>query len=728
MGWEWYRAVRVEAVVGIRRSDLDPVLAAAQVPASVLAAVRAHTELEPLHVALVDEGFNATNTPPMLALEVAGVQVDAGVNEVPRAVCELATGRDATAMADGAPSDDSVSVAHVIERYLGKFIPVRIYARATVTAAAGAPDGEVGDLLLDPPEWVLLFDGLANGTTRRGDPENYRLVLHLTHFLAALEFSSSLTGLVAPGTEVPFAVASSLYFSPAGGGPSGFGPFTPAGYAAATLAGGIGLYTDFWGFNTAPDQQTGIFQGGLKTFLSNLANHDLFDWRAFSLADAGAVFCPDYDVDKRPRRNDKALAALARIEPFGGAQTKDTWQALQSAIIKVRDANTAAGSTAAVTRADLVAKSGGSFARVGYRYGVPSAFYLNDAGLAPFSSARGFASDVAFATFGELGPASFWELLAGRYAGRYQLMVAPMADRALVVPFQPLLDASWQTVYASEVFTWDDDVRNPAPVRGVVLVSDRKSDSGWLTTGAPGAPQVAGQTTADAAFDSCEDGAFVYRAMPEWLVSATRHPAPWAARSALGARAKAAVPATALVAAQTIANVLLAMPDAAGLTLDQAYALLGVPAGAVTAPSEIARSTGSKMAKALFQQIRTSPHSVYLTGRFRFDIGPGSVVSTELPGDRYVKAALVGNRDTRMTGIVLRMTVSIDRQRMTASTSLQLGFCRTEGEAVPTSVLFADGHPFWTCVSRGAPWSDSLFLRTRLGDNADINFRIPLGV
>lgn len=730
MGDLWYRAVRPEAFVGMPRAQLDPILVSAGAPSALFALLDQYTALEPLHVSRLDEGYNATNTPRILILDVCSCQIDAGINEIPQAVCEVAVGRDGISLADGASNAESVSLVHYLERYLGKYVPVRIYARATVTATEGAPDGEIGDFVPEPAEWVVLFDGLTVGPTRRGTAADYRLVLHLTHFTAALNFSSSLSGNIAAGTENPYALNTTTFVSPVNA-PAGSGMFTPAGFVASALAGGSALETDFWGFDV-PGTPSIPASGGLKRFLYTLASNDLFDWAAFATADTGGSFCPP--AAGTPKRNDRALAALSRIEPFvrvGPSNPAAAWATIRATVAAQRDYNNSSQASygRAVDRTNVVAGSGGAYGSVGYRYGVPISFYLDQAVLGPFNIKTGFAADIAAATFGQLAPASFWELLSQRYASRYQIAIAPMADRAVVVPFQPLLNGAWQTIYASEIADWNDDVRNPIPIRGVVLLSQRTGDAGFTPAGVLASAAAGASAVADAAYDSCEDGAFIYRAMPTWLVRAPRNPAIWAAKSTIGLRTSSSIPSiTGAYARGVVDTIVRNTPGAAGLTGAAAYIALGLDQAAVTAPTVASVSTANRMAKALFQQTRTQPRTVFVGGRYRTDIGPGSIVNLELPSDRYVKAALVGQRDNQMTGMVLRMTISLDRERMNASTHFQIGFVRTEAEAVPSSTLYSQGHPYWSTACYGVPWADSLWLRDRLAGRADINFRFLVGV
>lgn len=734
----FYRAAKPRTFVGIRRADLDPLLSAAGVLAALSPVLDFHTALEPLHVALRDQGVtDPLRTPPVLVLDAVAVQVDGGLNEVPRATCQLAVGRDAGLLAAGAPDAAAAAVTHVLESYLGRFVPARVYAHLTTTAAEGVRD--LGDNAAWPDEWVVLFDGLTAGPTRRGTPQDASVVLHLVHFTAALTWSSSLSGLVAAGSEFPGAFAPGA-FAATLTGVLGNAAMTPLGAVAMTLAGGEAAYTDFWGYNVPPSPAN-VRATGLKGFLVNLAGQqDLFDWAAFARADVGGAFCADVG---RRRANDGALAALARVEPVWPLATTNTaplakavWDATRNAVRAQQQAAYAAGTNRGVDRAHLIARLGQTgYHATGYRYGVPVSFWLSQQNLQPlvrvFGAAlnpgRGFAADIVGATFGDLAPASFWELLAVRYASRYQIALAPMADRAVVVPFQPHLDGVWQTVYASEVDQWDDDMQTPLPVRGVVMVGDRRGLTGVMAGFDPGAPgAAAAMQQADAVYDSCEPGGvFVYRMLPPWLADAPRVPgAYFAVTVQSGRRAAAGVPWSTVPRALAAQDQLLA----ADPTL-AAAAAAGIPGGGVAynalmAASDLHRSTANRLAKAVYQQERTRPRTVYVRGRFRTDIGPGSVVRVELPADRYARAALPGTHDTVVTGVVTRVSLALDQEGQAATTGLQLGFVRTEGETARGHPLFAEGHPYWVCACYGVPWCDSVAMRAKLGARAWIDTSI----
>lgn len=722
MSGELYRANKVRTIVGIRRTDVDAALPV-EVRSRLQSLLNLHTINEPLHVGLVDEGYSdETPTPPMVVLEAIAVQVDAGVNEIPRATCAIAVGRDGLTLAAGGSDLQAASIAHVLERYWAKPIPCRIFTKITPTAYAG--DGSFGDMQRDQPfvdEWVLLFDGVTVGSTRRGDPNNAQLVLHLAHFTVALTYSSSITADVAAGTDFPAARGAAV-------GAAGTAGTVPAvtmfGASAVALAGGFTLDTDFWGY--AVPAEAGFRPAvGVKGFLKTLSSANVFDWAAFRRADLGGSVCSQPPADA-PRTNTPALAALERFEPFTpGGTGRDVWGQLLTDIKAVRARIAAANSGRAVDRQDLLAEQPltPAYSAVGYRYGVPIPFWLVGSVLGGLSHGRGFAEDIVGATVAELGPRSFWDLLAGDYQSRYQIAVLPMAGRAVVAPFQPFLDGTWTTIYEDEVFSWEDEVQTPVPIRGVVLIGRPTGQANALPNGtnpaAPGAPRAFQEMTA--AFDSCEPGTFIFRSAPPWLNLTLRTSGTFAGLTAhQNPRAMAAVPnRTGPLANESISQ---ALATVAGGVAGAVAA--GLNPAAINAPTENMRATAYKMARALYQQARARYRSAHVTTRFRYDVGPGSILRFELPSDRYVRTAVGGQRDTVMTGMVLRVTLSLNQEAQSAATTFQVGFVRTEGETLPASPMFAAAHPFWGTAVYGVPWADAQWIRDRLGAGRDIEFRL----
>lgn len=712
MAGEWFRAYKPTVFVGILRDDptpgmptygmpgLDTILREAGVLDTLGPLLDYHTEREPLHVTLRDLGYtDPTTTPRILALETIAVQVDGGLNEIPRGTCALAVGRaiyspgiNTPAVLSGAPDVLATSVIHALERYLTRHVAVRIYGH--VQSVAGAGIGDAGDNQNWPDEPFVLLDGFATGPTRRGDSENAQFVLHVSHFLAALSFTSTLSGQVAAGSATPASFAPGNWF----GLLSGLGlPMTPYGAVAAVMAGAKPLYVDFWGYNV-PDSPASLPQMGVKGFLDNLASQDLFAWQIFTSGLLGGAVCDQRTPESL--KNDRSRAALGRIEPIwpvwsaltpaqnAAAAATSVWGAIDLALTGVRAAR-----SSAADRSDLIANTPFAYEAAGYRYGMPMGFYLSDHnGLNTGDPSRAFASDIVSASFEQLAPSSIWDLLTGVYPARYQMALAPMADRAVMIPAAPVLDGVWQSIYASEIFGWDDDIQTPVPVRGVLLVADRASGTGALR---------AGYKPIEAGFDSCEPGAFITREMPAWLITTFSNPGAIGGPTQLNVRNAAGAPW------RTAPGALAAIGGVA----------VGVALGRFSAQEQ---TTANRIARSMWQQERLRYRSVSITGRFRVDIGPGSHVNVELPSDRFVTAALSAHRDTIMRGMVLRVTHSIDAQGENATTAFQIGFVRTEGELQPGQPLYGNIPPIWSTAVYGTPWCDMVSMRLSLGGDATL--------
>ena len=277
MPTEYYRAARLELFAAVPRSDVNAALiAAGGQPAALRYAglLDDSTEPAPYTVEDADAGLTPGNSESVVVLDAVHVQIDAGVNEIPRGSLRLPAGRSGTALAAGTSDGRSVAIGQVLEKYLGTArLPVKVFVRGTTTSAAA-----VGDVYDNRPwaaEWVCLFSGYVTHVSRQGGGESSSIVVHLSHFTEVLSFSSSLTGQAAVGPYVPL-TASPLRFVPSSPTGAALQPsVTPYGAAALSLGGGPALYTDFWGYRVPadPDGLPPTFaQVGLKGWLNGLTD------------------------------------------------------------------------------------------------------------------------------------------------------------------------------------------------------------------------------------------------------------------------------------------------------------------------------------------------------------------------------------------------------------------------------------------------------------------------
>lgn len=709
MAGEIYRAADVRLVLTLAYPELEEAMIRAGATPDEIYAVASRVTAEPAHLTQAESGDAA---PPVLLLDVASYQGNQGLNQIPEAVCTLGVGQDGSSVL---PPPLNVSVVHVLEKYWTGEQRAKVFLYVNESAGAGTPDA--GHILNDfvPGEAVLLFDGFVTSVNRSGSAANYQFDLRLTSFLSALNYSSSVSASVAPGSSAALAFNSRL--SPHLQAGTGFS--TMFGPAQLAMGASDAVNTDFWGYwlpagVNRPSRASDFW--GLQHFFYALCAQDLFAWAALTNAQGGATRCttPEAAV----RRNQAALTALQRIEPFSRLDPVDEndrsvirsgWQAMTTSVRNLTAAATAVGDIdAGYNRRSLILSLGARYYQLGFRYGMPLSARAQ-LGSSGYGLGRSVAEDLAAENFTTLGPATIWDKLVGQYASRFLFALAPMADRAVIMAIEPGLKRVWQTVYASEVDHWEDSFNTPRRIRGVVLTGDRRSVAGVFAGGNRQAPSARGFDLGTAVYDSCVPGTLIFREAPAWVSNAQLNPAGYANLSMSRPRPAANAPTTSPQAADAI--------DAATRTAAQGA---GLATTAPAAPSSRHQSLMYAYARALYRQEVTRYRSVYFSGRLRIDIGPGSTIDVEAPRDRAVASLLREPTYPMYRGVVLRVTIVIDAENRRAGTGFMLGYVRSPSEA-ESGPLSADGHPVWSGTTYGIPAAENSVVRQALGERDVIN-------
>jgi hypothetical protein len=607
---------------------------------------------------------------------------------------------------------------HFLERYLRAPLAARVYLRVQDHGGLGLPGYDVNDDAW-PAETMVLFDGLLTDVSPRAGAADSTFTINLAHFLAVLTHSSATASQVAPGTAFPVAFNVAAAPTILAGGVRLTGGF---GAGTLAVAGGLGLETDFWGYHVelgAGIVANGVRGYGIKGFLDTLAGFDLVNWAALQQGAAlGATNC----VGNQPVRNDQAADALDRIEPFN-YRTAD-WKTLRQASAAFQ----AGGQAVYRGKYNGTAAGKAAYVGAGFRYGVPVAFFQGQLAQGGLGIGNGFASSLVYMSRQATYQGTFWDILVGHCVPEFQVALAAYATGAVVMPFNPILPFTnrWQTIHSNEIEEWGADFSDPVPVRGVALVSRTRSKTGLFQGGIDiTSPETLARfQQVDAVFDSCTKGAFVFRDTPTWMAAAQALPAVHAPATLTRPRPLSSVPWTMAPLARLAAEDTLGLATGiAAVGGGAAAAAVGFKLDALTAPTPSLRSVAYRHARALYQQSRLQHRSLYVRGRLRVDIAPGSTVHLEVPADKFVRDAVGANRDTRMCGVVLRMTITVDAERNEASTAFQVGFVRTESEGVerPDNPLHSNSHPYWATACLGLPWCDTAAVRAKLGDGSTID-------
>lgn len=668
---------------------------------------------EPPHVRVTADGDTAWSV--VLSFPTS-VQLDYGLNQVPRALVQIQGGVEGSNDSDAA-----------VDRYLIKYlltygastrIKCRLYVKQETTDYGILPDNEDSAPFIS--ETVLAFDGWLVAVANDAGPN---VTLTLSHVSASLAESSSVSNAIAAGYAGGLTYNSAL--NPLIRIPN---PLVNASSTAATLNGIFSASastpdtteTDFWGYSV-PDATGGRFdKAGIRRFFAKIASDDLFSYHTLT-DENGQQIC-----DVSAIKNDSAAAALDRFEPFyepargdaDPAEASARWSLMTSAVKSVRNTDRA-------NRAGMVEEAGEDFYKVGYRFGVPLAFRVPTEKVLGVDPGRVLANSVGSLVLGNVGPSSMWDKLVSSFCPSLQAAVVPMADRLLFVPVHPCRNKDWVTVSVNEVDEFRLELDDTTPVRGAYLLG-RKVNFTGLTPGSENLPEVP-----HAVYDGCGAGRFAFFSCPDWLngYEASSHVAGGAVLG--GVRRAAGDPATKKKAADAVKPVRAWEPndplfdgndDEGGPVLTQEEQ----DRQTAVARKDLRLTIGKSLAKTLAAREHLKKRNASLRTRPRFDIGPGSAIRVEVPADRAEGTDTV-RYATWITGTVVRVTMVLSSEANTAYCAYELSDVRTSADRSQDAATTPDSphgavasdayHPFWSIEWYGCPLADSQWVRDSLGGN-----------
>jgi hypothetical protein len=307
-----------------------------------------------------------------------------------------------------------------------------------------------------------------------------------------------------------------------------------------------------------------------------------------------------------------------------------------------------------------------------YRYGVPLSLNAQQLADLPFVSLA-IADDVSTETFQSMAATTLWSKLLGGYGSSYLFSVVPMVQSAIVVPFTPGIRGTWQVIYAEEYQAMASGASADRAIRGVRLYGGLGDETGAFggKLGEAGA-----QDTIGGAFTNpfMGDGMIRYANAPRWMSSINN-------------------------------------PDSYGRESMQPGGFMGNaffpgagPALRLPRPMAIRRKAQSVLnlyAQFVYVNEVTQNRSLSVSGRLRFDIGPGSSVQVMLSEEKFVERSLGQVGQNSVFGSVRRLTHTLDAATCQAGTTFDIGWIRTpientlDGTSVPGSPLW--GTPWYGC-------------------------------
>lgn len=556
-----------------------------------------------------------------LYLEVNGVRfkiaqftMTFAKNEIPQAQCLVAVGRHTSTLGEppadvlgffGNPADEAAEVHRHVEQ-LKQMQDAKVVFRPK---GEYAPDGTPW-----PDGETIIFEGVLSGFGFRKLLGKVHALVSISHWLIKLTFSSCLVRNGHVSSPSQYNAAAVLAATTLDGSTTSatLGMLAPA---AATFDN---VATDLWltfkrmfltlaSFRTAP-----AGTADLSCFINNAG-----------AAPAGAV-------------NDRALAALERIEPFNA----------DPALNILPPNSYVYGAPLRLTRVANPALPG-AFAEI------------------PNQVKEAILRSVAADTTDGLSGLTFWDKIVAGICANYDMAVIPMVASALVIADVPAYRGYWKDILVEEYDSLDQISTLDLPLRAVAVHTGYDNRTGGAEPGASvserGRPLVGGCYVAQNTDDpvSAETGMVLYVNAPPWLRS-------------LGALGDHLITPGQLAATTT--TPVAPVPAANDITNDVS-ALYGAYAHSVYLKNSLRGRGGT------------------FGGKLRFDIAPGSNVRIRTAAEKFIQGDALA---VPLYGNVSRVTIQINAEAPAAGTAYQITHLRTEKENAATALRTStDRHPLF---------------------------------
>jgi hypothetical protein len=282
---------------------------------------------------------------------------------------------------------------------------------------------------------------------------------------------------------------------------------------------------------------------------------------------------------------------------------------------------------------------------------------------------------------GQLANQTFWDMLVGRFAADYSFAVVPRAADGLVVPFIPGFRGeagkAFADILADEQVGSETSSAMPRPLRGYGILSGIASRAGTNLTPGDG-PSDADMGVGGYYAPEGKKGAVMIGQAPAWLASML-------SPSLYGDDASGAF-------------------DGCGSALHPGEGRDTGARDGIPAKGRKIKSALDAYARCRYAQEVLKGRSQVVSGVFRVDIAPGSLVRVEGASEKFL-----GDYDG-LAGVsfgqVLRVTLVLDAETPAAGTAFHVGFVRSEAENGRDATSI-DAHPLYKQAFSGCPLVDA---------------------
>lgn len=267
---------------------------------------------------------------------------------------------------------------------------------------------------------------------------------------------------------------------------------------------------------------------------------------------------------------------------------------------------------------------------------------------------------------------TIWDKLI-QIKSSYMMALSPLVTKALMVPFVPGLRTPYKTILASEYDFVNLQGDMPRTLRGVGLYGGLRFVGGSDLQG--DVPMDYDNFGIGGYFQGAPSGQIVFKQAPDWAL-----PSPDSLFSDSTSGGNGLIHSNALSAG-------------AG----------AIPTAALASPNAQAVSTVTllnRLARCFYIYEVLKFRSGDLSGKLRFDIAPGSVISVEGCGDKFL--GISDQLGDHLWATVIQTDINLDVENSKAGTSFRLAHIRNRQENANDGYSIAS-HPLWSRSWNGCP-------------------------
>lgn len=482
-------------------------------------------------------------------ISITSISSHFALNTIPTATLTAVVGRQVD-------SGRASTIHKIIDILTKQKVPTPIKVKGKVKNRSALTDNNKFPIEWPEDKSIVLFDGYIVGYSLDTSSGAQRITLQVAHWLVDMTFSSAVSRTSVPTNPVQVSF-NLLDAQVAGSNPE------PFAYSNQMLTQNVNLNAareDLWG-------------NGIADFYWLLCQQDRFG------INVNQAILP---FDRRSK-NYEALRALYLFEGFPKYEYD-----------KDKKVNTKVGKTK------------------DYRFGVPCKLNaLSDIPLTDVAVQNILKNFTSIGAPFAMAATTLWDKLIGEYCSIYKLVVVPMIQRALCVPYIPNYTVPYKELLASDILAVSNQMTIVRPIRGVVIQTSLAN-----VTGVAGTAQDANDVPFVGGYYESKDypnGQVIVRRAPPWLEGMTlAFPSASEAAAINGQRSTAAAPG------------------------------VGKPIAPEKKPAEIMKlvvDIANKYAEMTYNFERLQGRQLIIKTGFRLDIAPGSILKIQLPSDKFLRKA-----------------------------------------------------------------------------------------